>query len=200
MDGVLRAGFFRRLNDGLPRTIRAADFLDVLSDPVKLLRPDDQVDGRKLSQQVGAAALGHAAEEAEDDLGIFLLMFAKVAHLADRLLLGHITDAACVEKDHIGLTLVFGEGVALPSKLLGHLFGVPLVHLTAVGLDEHFWHSLSCIRDSALMLNSHLHSATNVVYRMWNVVLPSLRVATIFDLQHSTFENGRVAKWQTRQI
>ena len=57
------------------------------------------------------------------------------AHLADGLLLGHITHTAGVEQNHIGFGFICNDLISALGEHFGHLLGVALVHLAAVGFD-----------------------------------------------------------------
>ena len=151
-DRILRTRFRAGINN-LSRPI-PPDLLHEVSRAVKFLRPDNQIDPGKLVEELGAPALGHASEETEHDVGLAVLVFAHVAHLAERLLFGHVPDAARVEKDDVGFRLVGRQRVALPAELLGHLLRVPLIHLASVGFDVQAGHDSSCLRDSQEILNS----------------------------------------------
>ena len=117
--------------------------VQVIRRAMKFLRADDQVDVRQAVDEFPSTALGHAAEEAEDDVGAVASEVAdEGGHFADGLLLGEIADAAGVEQDDVGHVLGRGEGVALGDELGGDGFAVALVHLATVGLDVNARHGL----------------------------------------------------------
>ena len=115
----------------------------VVGDAVELLGAHDEVDAPVAgggSQEVRAAALGHAAQEAEDDLRAVAVQVVEGAHLAEGLLFGLVAHAARVEQDHVGLGLARGHLVAARDELAGDLLAVALVHLAAVGFEKDFGH------------------------------------------------------------
>src|ERR1043166_5700089 len=120
------------------------DAVEVIARAVKFLSAEDEVHVRKAVQQFLAAALGHAAHEAEDDIGAAAAQFGgEGLHFAEGLLLGGITHAAGVQEHDIGGGFRGGEAVAFADELSGDLFGVALIHLTTVSFDIDTRHLLS---------------------------------------------------------
>jgi hypothetical protein len=87
-------------------------------------------------------ALGHAAHEAEHDVGTVLPdIGGEGRHFADGFALGHVAHRAGVEQDDIRPVFRGRERVALGHELCGHGLAVALVHLATVGLDVNAGHS-----------------------------------------------------------
>jgi len=86
---------------GTQKFHRVADYVeelvDVIRDAVELLRPDDQIEMRQPLEKRIASRLGHAIEETEDHLRVPLRDRATHAHLAERLLVGHVAYAAGIQ-------------------------------------------------------------------------------------------------------
>jgi hypothetical protein len=144
VDRLLRSGLGLDINDRLPGVVHrrraplGEQFVHVIGDPVEFLRPGHQIHGPPLGQR-RAPALGHAAEETEHHTPLPVVM-GHEAHLAERLLLGHVAHAARVEQDDVGLGLVGRHFIAARGEHLRDLFGIALVHLATVGFDEDFGH------------------------------------------------------------
>lgn len=90
--------------------------------------------GRIFEQGV-STGLSHAAEVAQNEVGFFAAELAEEAHLADRLLLRHIPNAAGVEQDHVGIGFPFGQTISTFGEHGRNLLRVSLVHLATIGLD-----------------------------------------------------------------
>ncbi len=108
---------------------------------MKFLRAEHQIHVRQFINQFLAAALRHAAQEA-DDLVAFLAARGadEVFHLVDGLLFGEVAHAASIEQNHVGGGLGLGEGIALGDELGGDGFAVALVHLATVSFYENARH------------------------------------------------------------
>ena len=118
--------------------------LPALGDPgqevgeiVDLRRPCHQVHLRETAEDIVALCLGHAAQDAEDQVGALALELLHEAHLPDRPLLGVRAHRAGVQEDDIGILLAVGDSVALGGEHAEDFLGVPLVHLATVGLKVH---------------------------------------------------------------
>ena len=107
---------------------------------MKLLCANDKIDVWQILQQRRASRLGHAAEEPENHVRPFFRQPPEHAHLAQRFLVSHVTHAACVQEDDVGLRFVPDPLVAERRERMRDLFGVALVHLAAISLDEEFRH------------------------------------------------------------
>lgn len=119
------------------RLARAARGVDHFRQAVQGLRAEDHVDiGRALTDR-GAFLAGHAAADADHQVGILLLQLAPHAELGKHLFLGLLADRAGIEQDDVGLGGVFGhlEGLVFTEQVR-HSRRVVLVHLAAVGFDE----------------------------------------------------------------
>ena len=116
------------------------DVVHVIRGAMKLLRADHEVRSRHLDQ-FRAAALRHASEETEDRIRAALLRFrGDVLHFADGLLLRLVADAAGVQQDDVGAGFRIHERIAFGDELRGDCFGVALVHLAAIRLNENTRH------------------------------------------------------------
>jgi len=60
-------------------------------------------------------------------------------------LLRQIANAAGIEQNHVGLFFRIHPVVATVQKLPGNLFGIPFVHLTAIGLKEYRRHGINIL-------------------------------------------------------
>jgi hypothetical protein len=84
-DGVLRAGLLGDVHDGRADGhaggLRGAEVVEVVRHLVEFLRADDEVDVGQAVEQLGAAVLRHAAEDAEDEVRLLLLAGGEVAAL-----------------------------------------------------------------------------------------------------------------------
>jgi len=138
-DRVLRAGFLRDVHDGLPHRhaggVRGAQVVEVIGHLVEFLRAHDQVDVRQAVEQLGAAVLRHAAEDAEDEVGLLALAGRDVGGLGDGLLLGHVAHAARVEQHDVALGLRPHDPVSPRAQHRRDSLAVALVHLAPVGFD-----------------------------------------------------------------
>src|SRR3954467_12675273 len=74
--------------------------IDVLRGAMKLLGAHDEIDVRKTIDQLLSPALRHATHKAQDNVRPFSTgLCSERRHLSQRLLFGHVTDAAGVEQD-----------------------------------------------------------------------------------------------------
>ena len=113
MDGVLRSLLLAGVHEAEAQVVVAQALqragalaghggVHVVGHAMKLLRADDKVGVRGVAQEVRAARLRHAAEEAIHDLRPVAVARGHEAHLAERLLLGEIAHRASVDQHHIG--------------------------------------------------------------------------------------------------
>jgi hypothetical protein len=107
---------------------------------MEFLRPNYKIEMWDFFQQLRAPCLRHAAEKSKDGFRPALCHAAEHSHFAQRLLLGHVANAAGVEQHNIGVRLATHALVAAGDERMRDLLGIALVHLAAVGLDEKFWH------------------------------------------------------------
>ena len=97
--------------------------INVLAGAVKFLGAEHEVDIRETINQLGTAALGHAAHEPEFLAGLAFAGIAdKGVHLVDRLLLDHVADAAGVQQHYVHDRLVISQRIALGDELGGNGF------------------------------------------------------------------------------
>jgi len=80
--------------------------------------------------------LGHAAEHADDLVGMPFFMPAQHSQGAVNFVFRVLTDATCVEQDYVGLLGVGGQLVALAAQYADDQLAVEHVHLAANGLKE----------------------------------------------------------------
>ena len=104
---------------------------------VDLRGPRHEVHLRQAAKDIVALCLGHAAQDAEDQVRALALELLHEAHLADRPLLGVRAHRAGVQENDVGILLAIDDGVALGGEHAEDFLGVPLVHLAAVGLQVH---------------------------------------------------------------
>src|SRR6478672_8110904 len=107
---------------------------------MKFLGANHKIEVRDLFQQLRPPRLRHAAEKPKNGSRLPLRHAAEHSHLAKRLLLGHVTHAAGIEQNNIGLRLATDPLVAARNERMRDLLRVALVHLAAVGLNEKFRH------------------------------------------------------------
>ena len=107
---------------------------------MKFLCANDKIDVRQTLQQRGAARLSHASKEPEHYVRSFLRQPPEHAHLAERFLVSHVAHAARIQQDHVGFRLMPDPLVAARHERMRDFFGVALVHLATISLDEEFGH------------------------------------------------------------
>ena len=138
-DGVLRAGLLGQVHDGLAEGHAGVpggpEIVEVVRDLVEFLGADDQVHVGQLVEQRDPAVLRHAAEDPEDEVGVFLLPREDVAGLADGLLLGGVPDRAGVEQEDVAVVLRPDNPVTPGAQHRRDSFAVALVHLAPVSLE-----------------------------------------------------------------
>ena len=99
-----------------PLNERAEQFVHATAHFVEFLRAQDQIDAGQFLEDRRAAALGHAAEEADDLVMTAVLAALQRAHLADGFLFRHVAHRAGVEQHHVGVILLFDQFVAAPRS------------------------------------------------------------------------------------
>jgi hypothetical protein len=91
----------------------------------------EDVNIRMAFEEVGAVALGEAADDADNEIGVGFLAFAKFAEARPDFLFGVFADGASVVKDYIGI-IALGDGfVSECAELAENEFAVEHVHLAA---------------------------------------------------------------------
>src|SRR5262249_53423132 len=114
---------------------------EVFRRAMKFLCADDEVNVGQPVDQFLSAALRHATEKTEHDVGTVPSCFrGNVLHFSQRLLFSEVAHAASVEQDHIGGGLGQREGVAARDELSRDGFAVALVHLATISLDVNAGH------------------------------------------------------------
>ena len=144
---------------------------------MEFLGSHDQIDMGRIFEEGVATGLSHAAEVAQNEVGFFAAELAKKSHLADRLLLRHIANAAGVEQDHVGIGFHFGQTISTFGEHGRNLLRVSLVHLATIGLNIKAGHEseqIAVVGESERRYIAHYRRAA----RVHNVVLRSRR-ATI---------------------
>jgi hypothetical protein len=102
--------------------------------------------GRRRPRHDGLALLaGHAAADADDQVGVLLLEVLHPAQVVEDLLLRLLAHRAGVEQDHVRFFGVVGflEPVGSPEHIR-HLVRVVLVHLATEGADIKLFHLVLC--------------------------------------------------------
>ena len=89
-----------------------------------------------------AVAFGHAAQDADDEVGILFFAGFEFAYSRPDFLFGFVADGAGVVEDDVGGFDVGGEVVAVGAELGFDEFGVEDVHLAAEGFDVDFFHGI----------------------------------------------------------
>lgn len=141
-DGGFTAGFGGGIHHG--GMAAGQEVVEVLAGAMGFLGAEDEADAWGVAEEFRAAALGHAAEVAEDCAGaVGFGLACDGAHLAEGLLFREIADAARVEQDDVGVGFGCRGSIAAGHELGEDGLAVALVHLAAVGLDENAGHSES---------------------------------------------------------
>src|SRR5207249_3629409 len=89
------------------------------------------VDVRVTPKNIGAIALCHAPDDADDDTRVFALPVAQLPQSRPYLLLGVLADGAGVVEDHVRVVATFDGFVALGAELAHDELAVEHVHLAA---------------------------------------------------------------------
>jgi hypothetical protein len=149
-DGVLGAFLGVEVNEGAGARAVGAELgdevIEVVGDVVEFLGADDEVEVGEGVEEFGAAVLGHAAEDADEETRVAALAAEEVAGFAEGLLLGEVADGAGVEEDDVGVGFVFDNGVAALAQHGSDGLGVAGVHLAAVGLEEDAVHGQETLK------------------------------------------------------
>ena len=131
---------------GQLRHARLAHGVDQLRQLGKLAGATHDVHMRGAAQDQLLIFLGHAAEDAEDRVGMAALVMAKPAEGGVDFVLGVLADAAGVEEDHVGVGGFVRQLVALAAQGADHQFAVEHVHLAADRFDiEFFLHGCATV-------------------------------------------------------
>ncbi len=107
---------------------------------MEFLGAHDEVEVRHGGEERVPPRLRHAAQKAEDRFGTPLRHRPEHAHLAQRLLFGHVANTAGVEQDYVGVGFVGGPLVTAFQQRMRDLFRIAFVHLAAVGFDKELRH------------------------------------------------------------
>jgi hypothetical protein len=97
---------------------------------------EHEVDMGRPFEQLVPVFLGHAAGDADDEVGVDGLEALKFADLAVDLFFGALAHAAGVYEDNVSFFRPGRGGVAQVPELAGQTFAVVFVHLAAVGVYE----------------------------------------------------------------
>ena len=139
LDGVLRAGLLLDVHDagadGQAGLAGGADVVEIAGDLVKFLGADDEIDVGQAFEDFGAAVLGHAAEDTEDEVGVLLFAVGDVGGFAEGLLLGGVAHGAGVEEHDVAVVLILHDAVAATAQHGRDRLAVAFVHLATIGLD-----------------------------------------------------------------
>jgi hypothetical protein len=98
---------------------RLEKIIHIVRHAVEFLRAHHKIDMRRGLQKRLSARLGHASQVAKNKMRTTSPELSQHAHLAYRLLFGHIAHAAGVEQDHIRFGLIRNESISA----LGEHFG-----------------------------------------------------------------------------
>ena len=120
----------------------------MVSDFVKFLRADNQVNAGQFVENGGAPALRHAAKEADDLVLVAFLAARPSLHFADRLLFGHVTYGTGVEQHDISSFLAINQIVTAAGQIARNLFGIADIHLAAVGFDKDGGHERITLQEA----------------------------------------------------
>ena len=119
---------------------RAQNAVHMFKYAVVFLGADHEVQARQFLEQLLFFTLGHAAHHAVHYMRTVPLLLGQKPHFSQSLLFRLFPDGTGVEQDDVRLILAVRHGVALLHEHAGHLFGVPFVHLAAVGFDIKLGH------------------------------------------------------------
>jgi hypothetical protein len=149
-DGVLGVGFGVEVEDGVGLGAAGLELgdevVEVVGDVVEFLGADDEVEVGEGVEEFGAAVLGHAAEDADEEARVAAFAAEEVAGFAEGFLFGEVADGAGVEEDDVGVGFVGDDGVAAEAEHGGDGLGVAGVHLAAVGFEVDAVHGKKVIQ------------------------------------------------------
>ncbi len=110
--------------------------VDHLRQAMQGLGPEDHVDIGGAVTDGSAFLAGHAAADADHQVGILQLEFAPATELGKHLFLRLLADRAGVEQDDVGLGRILGDFQRLPfAEQVDHARRIVFVHLAAMGFD-----------------------------------------------------------------
>ena len=89
----------------------------------------------KAAEDIDAVALGHAADDADDEVRICCLALFQLAQARPDLLLGVLASGAGVVDDDVGLIAIVDQFVSLRAELPQDELAVEHVHLAAEGFQ-----------------------------------------------------------------
>jgi len=110
--------------------------IDHFRQAVQGLRAEHHVDVGRTVADRRAFLAGHAAADADHQVGVLQFQLAPAAELGEHLVLGLLADRAGVEQDDVGILRPIGDfqGLMLAQQV-DHARAVVLVHLATVGFD-----------------------------------------------------------------
>src|SRR5437879_12113574 len=79
---------------------------------MKLLRANNEVDMWQILEERSAAHLCHAAKKTKNNVWPLVGDAAEHSHFAERLLIGHVANAAGIQQHHVRFLLAVGAFVA----------------------------------------------------------------------------------------
>ncbi len=101
------------------------------------LRAEHQIHIGRAFQDGFAFLRGHAAADADQQIGVFRFQLTPTAELGEYFLLGFFADGTGIDQDDVGIRFDQGQFEAVFGREhVHHLVRVVLVHLAAVGFDE----------------------------------------------------------------
>src|SRR2546425_1050974 len=140
--GDLDEGGLARLQHGRARRARARH---QLTHTRHRGRAEHEVDGRRSLLDLPLPELGHAAHDADEDVGPLAFEKLELPQAREDLVLALLADGAGVQEDQIGVLRALRQLVALIAQQTRDALRVVLVHLTAVGDQVKFWHKRSAL-------------------------------------------------------
>ena len=109
------------------------------------VRADHEVEDRRMVEQARAQVLRHAARHPHHQAGAPRLEARELAQAPEHPLLGVLADRTGVDEDGVGVLGGARDRHAGSFQDTSHELAVRLVHLAAVGLEEHALHGAATI-------------------------------------------------------
>src|SRR5438132_13317887 len=103
---------------------------------MKLLRANNEVDMWQILEERSAARLCHAAKKTKNNVWPLVGDASEHSHFAERILVGHVANAAGVQQHHVSFLLAFGAFVATGDQRIRDLFRVDFSDMAAVCSKE----------------------------------------------------------------
>ena len=110
---------------------------------MQLTGSQNEIQMRQFNKQLLSQTLSHTAHYTDDKIGMFVFEFFHVTDFAFCFSFCGIADTAGVEKQHIGIVFTLCKSVTALYEQCPNSFGVPFIHLAAVGFYKYFHDSSS---------------------------------------------------------